>query len=112
MTALLPPDPSVSGHYWIMDRHGLRCCAEWHVEGYWQLERWGGKWDPKDLAALDWSLATPHRLPTAEELDAVYGLSEVFAELADELENAGDLNGSGAFDTATKRLRTALGGTP
>jgi len=114
MTALLPPDPSVSGHYYLSHPLGVTQAFKWHIEqegsGQWVAGN-EMRYSPDYMGAHNFSLATPHRIPTAEELDAVYAaLAEAPTDCKDPCPTVATYY-IGLQHMAAK-LRTALGGTP
>lgn len=75
MTALLPPDPTRDASYWLRGPNGRDTVASFRG-GSWQelghLSYYGARF----MADRGYTLASPHPIPTAAQLDALHGLVE------------------------------------
>ena len=123
MTALLPPDPDTPALYWLRHESG-EPDEVWEWIAADMIWRRGLDHTPAGLTRDGYTLASPHRIPTAEELDAVYDLVRYLESEAKDTHRLRDLyrpNGAGCkkwgavasvYERAAGLLRKALGGTP
>ena len=75
MTPLLPPDRFASGRYWLRVE-GMEIVGRWEAaSGLWSWLYCGGLVSPEEAWANGYTFASPHRIPTAEQMDAVYALT-------------------------------------
>ena len=118
---LIPPDGR-PGRYWLRDRDGYETPMIWCPEDNgWYLTHKAPKWTPLCLAELRYTFADPHRIPTADEMRALYRVLADLDKDASEtrrLRNLYNPNGAahkqwGLVATAQERtakdLRAALG---
>ena len=73
--ALLPPDPSVPGSYWIA-RRGDGFCDMWDWlpddREWWRRTDDGDVCSPEETGRLGYTLATPHPIPGPAALEAAW----------------------------------------
>lgn len=108
---LLPPDPTKPGRYWLAvsrSQPPVEFIADWvPPTGIWVGPL--GKIYPRDS---NYTLASPHPIPTAAQLDALHRLADDVAAIADGMENS-MANGTVMHAFANQlrdRLRAALKG--
>jgi len=111
MTALLPPDPSVSGWYWLKQDGGLPSFALWKSgDNVWTSVR-NIDWSPEALAREGYTLATPHRIPTAEQMDAVHALT-ADPKPPEQPASSFAIGYHAGMEYAARKLAQVLGGAP
>jgi hypothetical protein len=112
--ALIPPDPSVSGWYWLKNEGHPESFALWKP-GYnvWTSVR-GIDWTPEALAATGYTFAspTPRPLPTSEQMDAVYALTAPPKSLAVSPAGAFAIGYHAGMEYAARKLAQALEAKP
>lgn len=80
--ALLPPDPSKPGQYWIRSAEGRDVIGVWNPSGHWTFIGWRTLASPIGLALAGYTLATPHPIPGPAALEAVYQVVETLLDVA------------------------------
>lgn len=112
--ALLPPDPSVPGRYWIKDP------VEWASPEIWMWSpssgRWhhdlGFDWSPEGFAAEGYTLASPHPIPCPAALETLHALPDAIVqaerEASADAPNDYKIVGIGAAKNAAAMLRAAV----
>lgn len=112
--ALIPPDRFASGLYWLQVE-GMKMACHWEAaSGLWSGLWGGGFVSPDDAWSRGYTFATdpPHRIPTAEELRAVYAVIGAMDVVADGWRMAGANAAADHYGFVVKQLRAALGITP
>lgn len=74
--ALLPPDPTRKAAYWLRRPDGENELYEWTPDAgvWWQALN---RAYPDELSELGYTLASPHPIPTATQLDALHALADM-----------------------------------
>lgn len=110
--ALLPPDPSVPGRYWIRNAEGRDVIGVWNPSGHWTFIGWRTLASPVRLALAGYTLATPHPIPGPAALEAVWEALAIMEKEAERLttamRNDFDSGVQSGMDSAAAHLRAAL----
>lgn len=81
-TALLPPDPTKPGRYWLKQHWGDDVVARWNPSGrYWNTGEFSVL-TAKDAAVLGCTLASRRPIPGPAALEAVYQVVETLLDVA------------------------------
>lgn len=113
--ALLPPDPSVPGSYWIA-RRGDGFCDMWDWlpddREWWRRTDDGDVCSPEETGRLGYTLATPHPIPGPAALEAVWQALAIMEKEAERLttamRNDFDSGVQSGMDSAAAHLRAAV----
>lgn len=80
--ALLPPDPSVPGRYWVRASDGRNVIATWSPKGFWRVAGRTQINTPKYLTHHGYTLASRYPIPGPAALKAVYQVVETLLDVA------------------------------
>lgn len=113
--ALLPPDPSVPGRYWVRyhdSKPGDEMMATW-TPGRTEWEGALGKMTPWQGYAYGYRLATPHPIPGPAALEAIYAALAQMDHYADpqgtrRAETNAEYGLALGYESAAAMLRAAL----
>lgn len=107
--ALLPPDPSVPGRYWLKTHDGLDVIGRWSEHGRWRAEDWGRPVTAADIAFCGYTLASPHPIPGPAALEAIYAAMDALAQKPGwSAAGSYELGRRSAITEARAMLRAAL----
>lgn len=84
---LLPPDPTVDGWYWV-GHNSMRASPMYFnatKKSWWNEEDIQPSWLSARMAAEEcYTLASPHPIPTAEQLKRLHKLLDEMVDTADD----------------------------